>query len=98
VTTQPGETDGFSCGDHVRAVEEKIGKHTFDLVIANQPSSEVPPEGSQFVTVETNLDQSYPVYSTDLLDKDQTRRHDSVKLAQTVMDLFLERTGPLAGS
>ncbi len=35
VATQPGETDGFSCGDHVRNIEKHLGGHFFDLMICN---------------------------------------------------------------
>jgi len=35
VATQPGETDGFSCGDHVRNIEKHLGGHFFDLIICN---------------------------------------------------------------
>jgi uncharacterized cofD-like protein len=35
VATQPGETDGFTCGDHVRVIEEHVGSGLFDIVVAN---------------------------------------------------------------
>jgi len=97
VTTQPGETDGFTCGDHVRTLEHYLGEHLFDLVIANQLCEGILPEGVNFVTIEPDLDQRYQVYQADLLDRDHLTWHDSIRLAQTVIDLFFERTGPLAG-
>ena len=36
-----------------------------------------------------------PVYSSDLIDPAYAWRHDSGKLAQVLMDLLQERTGPL---
>ena len=36
VATQPGETDGFSCGDHLRVFEEHLGSGLFDMAVVNQ--------------------------------------------------------------
>lgn len=33
--TQPGETDGFKVSDHIKYIEDYIGEHTIDVVIAN---------------------------------------------------------------
>ena len=41
VMTQPGETDGFSVSDHLRAVYDHVGHHLFDYVIVND--GEIPP-------------------------------------------------------
>jgi hypothetical protein len=35
-------------------------------------------------------------YCADLLDVEHPSRHDSEKLAQVLMNLFSERTGPLS--
>ncbi|GGO05116.1 gluconeogenesis factor YvcK family protein [Saccharibacillus kuerlensis] len=35
VMTQPGETDGFSVGDHLQAVYDHVGSHLFDYVLVN---------------------------------------------------------------
>ncbi len=42
-----------------------------------------------------SLQTEYPVYFADMVDIDNPWRHDSEKLAKTVMDLFYERTGPM---
>jgi hypothetical protein len=36
-----------------------------------------------------------PTYSTDLIDDQRPWRHDSMKLADTLVRLLEERTGPL---
>ena len=36
-----------------------------------------------------------PVYTADLVDKSNPHRHESTRLAQVIMDLYYERTGPL---
>jgi hypothetical protein len=35
------------------------------------------------------------LYSADLVDRERPIHHDAVKLAQTLVDLYNERTGPL---
>ncbi|UCH61523.1 MAG: YvcK family protein [Anaerolineales bacterium] len=98
VATQPGETHNYTCGDHVRALEEHTGGGLFDLIVANNECGGTLPEYSQWVTVEDELQDDYLVYSRDLVDKDFPWRHDSNKLAQSLMDLLEERTGPLVES
>lgn len=97
VATQPGETDNFTTGDHLRTIDKHLHERLFDLVICNYRFDGQLPIDSTWVTTEDNLDETYPVYRTDLVDCDHPWRHDSKKLAQVVMDLFYERTGPLAG-
>lgn len=97
VATQPGETDGFTCGDHVRNIEKHLGVRLFDIVIGNDRYEGRLPEGIEFVRVEPDLDEEYTVYRTDLIDTEKVWRHDSQKLARAAMDLFYERTGPVAG-
>lgn len=97
VATQPGETDGFTCGAHVQTIEKHMGGPIFDLVICNDRQEGVLPEPLEWVRLEPELKEQYSVYQTDLLDVDNPWRHDSLKLARTIMDLYNERTGPLAG-
>lgn len=97
VATQPGETDGFSCGDHVRNLEKHLGVRLFDFVIGNSRYEGDLPENIQFVRIEPELEEEYTLYKTDLIDPGKVWRHDSQKLAQAVMDVFYERTGPPAG-
>lgn len=95
VATERGETDGFTVGDHLRAVEEHVGQGLFDIVVANIVYQGKLPSGIDWVKIEPELGESYPYYAADLMDILHPWRHDSQKLAQVVMDLFLERTGPL---
>ena len=96
VATQPGETDDFSCEDHVEVLDRHIGAHIFDLVICNQKRQGVLPNGVQWVSVNPLRESGYPIYQADLLDENDPTRHDSPKLAKTIMDLYYERTGPLS--
>ena len=95
VASQPGETDGYTCGDHVRSLEKHIGSRLFDIVIANNWFQATLPEYLSFIRVEPDLEEEYSIYATDLVDREKAWRHDSQKLAQAAMDLFFERTGPL---
>ena len=95
VATQPGETDGYSCGDHIHTIEKHLGSRIFDLVVCNNNFETDLPTGIDWVKIEKDLDEEYPIYKTDLLDESNPWRHDSSKLAQVIIDLFNERTGPL---
>jgi uncharacterized cofD-like protein len=35
VATQSGETTGYTCGDHLRALEEHTGGRLFDIIVCN---------------------------------------------------------------
>ena len=95
VATQPGETDSYSCGDHARTVEKHVGDHFFDMLIYNRNYSKQLPANIEWVLPEQDLDQQYVTYSADLIDQDNPWRHDSCKLAQSILDLYFEKTGPL---
>jgi uncharacterized cofD-like protein len=96
VTTQRGETDGYTCWDHIRSLEAHVGSGIFDLVIANTYTDSPLPEGLEWVRLDDNLTNSCPVYSADVADWQNPGKHDSAKLSQLLIDLLMERTGPLA--
>lgn len=96
VATQPGETDGFTCGDHIHSIEKHVGSHLFDLVIINGDFEKILPEAFEWVKVESTLEEEYAIYQSNLVDAENPVHHDSARLAQLVMDLFFEKTGPLA--
>jgi uncharacterized cofD-like protein len=95
VATQPGETEGYTCDDHVRVLEEHVGGGFFDLVVSNNSYEGKLPEGVEWVRVGDGFDDVHSVYRADLVDMQQPWRHDSKKLAQVLMNLYQERTGPL---
>lgn len=95
VATERGETTGYTCGDHIRVIEEHVSGRLFDIAIANQHYEGKLPEEIDWVRLEPGLEEDYSVYGADLVDTLYPWRHDSRKLAQVVMDLFQERTGPL---
>jgi uncharacterized cofD-like protein len=95
VATERGETTGFSCGDHIRVVEEHVSTGLFDITIANDSYQGKLPETVSWVKIEPDLQEKYQLYSADLVDSLYPWRHDSGKLAQAIIDLYQERTGPL---
>jgi uncharacterized cofD-like protein len=95
VATELGETDGFTCGDHIRTLEAHTGSRLFDIAIVNNRHMGSLPPDVDWVVLDPDLDEDYPVYPADLIDELQPWRHDSQKLAQVTMDLYQERTGPL---
>jgi uncharacterized cofD-like protein len=94
-TTQKGETDGYTCGDHISAIEDHIGAGFFDLIVSNNNTTDKLPEGVEWVMVKPEIEATYAVYQSDLADENNLGRHDSAKLAKVLIDLFMERTGPL---
>jgi uncharacterized cofD-like protein len=95
LATQPGETDGYTCGDHIRKIEEYVGSRTFDLIVCNQKFDQQLPNGVEWVKPESFLQDEFAVYFANLVDKENPWRHDSLGLARVIFDLFYERTGPL---
>ncbi|MGE5225200.1 MAG: gluconeogenesis factor YvcK family protein [Omnitrophica WOR_2 bacterium] len=95
LATQQGETEGYTCGDHVRVLEEHIGSGFFDIVVSNQNCELKLPSGVEWVRAENDLEIDHAVYRSNLVDLDHPWRHDSEKLAQVLIDLYQERTGPL---
>jgi uncharacterized cofD-like protein len=95
LTTQPGETDYYSCMDHLRALQEHVGDGLFDIVVLNQNFNGKLPEGIDWVSIDQDIEEYLPVYRSDLVDRINPWHHDSGKIAQVLIDLLQERTGPL---
>ena len=95
VATQPGETDGYNCEDHIKVLNDHVGGLIFDIVVINSNYVGQLPAGTEWVKTLPENESEFPIYRTDLMDEDQPWRHNSSKLARAVMDLYQERTGPL---
>jgi uncharacterized cofD-like protein len=94
VATQPGETDGYDCGTHLTAMHNHVGSGLVDLLLANDHIGDVIPANVTPVKPLPN-GANVPLHSADLVDAEQPWRHDSAKLAHTLIALLEERTGPL---
>ncbi len=95
VATQQGETDYYTCSDHIRVLEEHIEGNLFDIVLVNNESPQKYNQKVHGVEVDPELSLNYNVYEADLIDKEHPWRHDSLKLKEKLIDLLEERTGPL---
>lgn len=96
IATQAGETDSFSCYDHVRSLEEHVGEDLFDIVLCNDNYEADLGESDQWVVMDEKSMSDERVYTADLVDFEHPWRHDAVKLGQILVDLLFERTGPLS--
>ncbi|HEV2305897.1 MAG TPA: gluconeogenesis factor YvcK family protein [Candidatus Acidoferrales bacterium] len=95
--TQPGETNGYSVADHVRAVYEHTGKHLFHAAVINRAVA--PPEvlrryrkqGAE--PVDPSLEELREIglkYVTgNLLQRGSVIRHDQRRLAKLILDYYI---------
>jgi len=97
--TQPGETRGYTAGDHLRALHEHAGGKLFDYVVLNSrpisPAVRQRYAADRAETVAHDLEQIHalgvqPIYA-DLLLEDHVARHDAVRLAKLLLDLAARR-------
>ena len=96
ITSEPGETEGYSVEDHVEAIEKHLGTDLFDLIICNNRFIGIElPSHLSWVKRDEQKQANAVVYEAEMVLKEKPTRHDSSRLAQIVMDLFYERTGPL---
>lgn len=97
--TQPGETDGFGVSDHVKVIEQYIGKDTIDVVIAS--NTEVSKEMLMKYESEEQKEQvpidyenikkaKYELIEDDLLTTvDGTLKHNSLKLSSLIFSYLM---------
>ena len=95
IATQSGETDVYTCYDHVRALEEHVGDSLFNVILCNDNYEGQLNNGSQFVRCDEKTLADARTYCADLSDEGYPWRHDSQKLASTLIQLLEEYTGPL---
>jgi len=95
IATQSGETDLYSCSDHVRALEEHVGEHLFDIVVCNDNFEGQLNEDSQWVQPDDKIRADSRQHCADLSDASHPWRHDPAKLARTLIEILDEHTGPL---
>jgi uncharacterized cofD-like protein len=95
LATEKGETIGYTCGDHIRTILDHVQGGLFDITVANNRFEGNLPSTIDWVRPEPGVEEQYPVYQADLVDDLYPWRHDSHKLAQVIINLYQERTGPL---
>lgn len=101
MVTQPGETEGFKVSDHVKFLNQYLGKHKVDVVIANRGEID-----AEMANRYGSLEQKDPVE----LDKKKTKtlvkkvisddyviirnnllRHNALKLSMHIFGYLLEQ-------
>lgn len=97
IATQEGETDLYSCYDHVRALEDHVGEGLFDVVLCNENYAGELAPNTRWVQADERSLKDRRLYCADLREGEHPWRHDPGKLSRVLMDLFYERTGPLSG-
>ncbi len=88
VATQPGETDGYSVLDHVKALEQHAGEGLFNIVVANDRQAGELLPGLQWVKLDPPLNGSRRMIAADVAQPDKPWRHDSTKLANLLIKLI----------
>lgn len=93
IMTQPGETDGYSASDHVRAIEEHAGR-LFTHVLVN--TAKAPDEiGQRYAEegrfqvkadIDTLTARRYSVIAGNYLSSGDLARHDPMQLARSIFD------------
>ncbi len=99
IVTQPGETDRFSVGDHVKLLNQYLGNRKLDVVIASNSkiSQELIEkysiqEQKQPVLIDYDVLSSYDIelIEADLLNVEQQRlRHDNQKLSFLIFSYLM---------
>lgn len=95
VATQRGETDGFSVGDHVQALQRHVGRDVFPYVLVNN-NFDIEPDPhftTELVSLDYEADGSYQVVLADVIDPRTPWRHDPHKLASTLMNFYYSHQG-----
>ena len=89
VATQKGETDGYTVRDHVHGLQGHTFPAVVDYVVANDQAKELGPRFlGQPVLDDGRKMENLAVVTGDLMDSDHPVRHDSVKLARLIMDVY----------
>ncbi|HNR96500.1 MAG TPA: YvcK family protein [Anaerolineae bacterium] len=87
VATQPGETDGYTVVDHVRAIESHVGNDLFDYVLANNRLDVTLPTTWNSVMVQPGEGGTVRTWSADVVDLERPWRHDPAKLASELLKI-----------
>lgn len=95
IVTQAGETDAFSCYDHIRVIEEHIGDSLFDVLLCNDNFRGQLNMGDQWVAIDDMTRSDTRTHFADLINESHPWRHDSNKLANALIEILDEYTGPL---
>lgn len=96
VMTQPGESDGFSASDHVRAITNHVDKKIFNYVLVNKqvPSLDLLEKYREqkaelvMADVDKIRDMGYRAVIGNFMSETDVVRHDSQALAAAIFKLI----------
>ncbi len=98
VMTQPGETDGFTASDHVKAIIDHAGPGCIDIVVIND--QKVAPElrekyaeqGAYPVVPDVEAIEALgvKVVKANLISETNLVRHDPARLSRTIMSMVYD--------
>jgi len=96
--TQPGETDGYTAYDHIKAILDHAGPGTIDIAVVNV--QEVAPELQQVYAqqgaypvlpdIEAIEALGIKVVKANLISETNLVRHDPGRLSRTLMTLIYD--------
>ena len=102
IVTQPGETDGFTVGDHVKLLNKYLDERKVDVVIAS--NTKISEKMAKKYETEEQKDPVLIDYEeiakigTELIeddlmiiDKDNTLKHDSLKLSSVIFSYLMRK-------
>ena len=95
IATQPGETDGYTLEDHLKAIERHLPGLAIDYVVANSSVRPLGPDFPASELVEIGDIGSFParLVTADLMNDGFRGHHDPPKLAAVLMDIYNETRG-----
>ncbi|MBF2034241.1 MAG: YvcK family protein [Leptolyngbyaceae cyanobacterium T60_A2020_046] len=103
VMTEPGETQGFSVGDHIRAIDTACGKVLFNAVLVQRRPPSLKAQrryaatGSEPVLLDRDavITSGRRIVLANVIDEAEngTVRHDPNKLARTLMRWYSRTQG-----
>lgn len=93
VMTQPGETEGYTVSDHVKALIEHVGKNVIDYVLVNNasPSQEILKKYKDAGEFPVKIDAKQVegtgviMIESDLLGEEKGAFHDNLILAENII-------------
>ena len=102
IVTQPGETDNFTVGDHIKLLNRYLNKRNVDVVIANNKkvSEEMAKryeseEQKDPVLIDRKVLKEIGIELIEddiiIIDEDNTLKHDSLKLSSLIFSYLMRK-------
>ena len=96
VMTQPGETDGYSASEHVKAIFDHVGPGVIDYIVVNNHNVAVDlqqkyaKQGAYPVEADVEAIEAMgiKVFQADVISETDWVRHDPLKLSRTIVSMI----------